>query len=284
MAIAKVLKPGNEKEPPSDRKVSIHYRLPGTGIHFVSDREHWQSIADHYEVGVKDLIWANFKTLIPEEINWYLHHYVCCDTPTEDRYNWRFTTSARSYKHLSPRAGAVFIPPKSYVFDDDDPIIGEHPLWQDMSFWFEGTIIDVVVGVIIEGNLAMRYEVKPHEWHCWPLRLKLLGRSLGWSGVSEFRTTVKTFHVDTKRFNPKATWDGKFVSASLSGLNFVMTVHDGLKQRSGSGSPVRGHFSRDLTIAMTREDSPDNVTLGFYTTPGKFALGRGGRCSANGYA
>lgn len=96
----------------------------------MADGENWESVASHYGIGVKDLIYANFKTLIPEEVNWYLHHYVKCDTPTHDRYNWRFSTSARSGG--GPRAGIIFIPPKSIVFDDDH-VIGTLPKVSESS-------------------------------------------------------------------------------------------------------------------------------------------------------
>jgi hypothetical protein len=42
-------------------------------------------------------------------VNWYLHHYVKCDTPTPDRYNWRFSTSSRNGGGFRP--GIIFIKP-----------------------------------------------------------------------------------------------------------------------------------------------------------------------------
>lgn len=111
------LKLGNEKEPPA--KVSIDYRPKDSIAHNVVDGETWQSLADRYGVDVKYLIWINFKTLDSKEINWYLHHYVCCDTPAADRYNWKFTASAQKYKTKSPRAGVIYIPPREITFEDE---------------------------------------------------------------------------------------------------------------------------------------------------------------------
>jgi len=42
-----------------------------------------------------DLIFANFKTRDPGEVNWYLHYHVGCKLPTNDLRNWRFSASAR---------------------------------------------------------------------------------------------------------------------------------------------------------------------------------------------
>lgn len=117
------LKPGNERQPPTDRLVPITYRPPNSIIHRISDGERWESVAALYSVGVKELIWENFKTGVPAEINWYLNHYVSCDTPTPDGYNWRFTTSAR--QGPSPRAGIVFIPQR---VAQQPPVTGGDPL------------------------------------------------------------------------------------------------------------------------------------------------------------
>jgi hypothetical protein len=117
------LKPGNEREPL--RKVPVDYRPPDSVVHYVSDGENWQSVADKYGVDVKALIKANFGTLVPEEVNWYLNHYVCCDTPTPDGYNWRFSSTARKHTSKSPRAGIVYVPPRDVSFEEGDTIVVE---------------------------------------------------------------------------------------------------------------------------------------------------------------
>jgi hypothetical protein len=69
------------------------------------------------------LIKANFSTLVPQEINWYLDHYVCCDKTTADGYNWRFSSTARKHRDKSPRAGIIYIPPRELVFEGDTIIV-----------------------------------------------------------------------------------------------------------------------------------------------------------------
>jgi hypothetical protein len=110
---------GNEREPTN--KVSIDYRPSGSTTHWIADGDNWGTLQERYGIPAKTIIEANFKTTVPEEINWYLHHYVNCDTTTPDRYNWRFSTSARNGP--SPRAGIIYIPPTVYVFDDDIIVI-----------------------------------------------------------------------------------------------------------------------------------------------------------------
>lgn len=117
------LKPGNEREPII--KAPKDYRPPNSIKHYVADGENWQTLADKYGIDAKTIIFANFLTLVPQEVNWYLNHYVCCDTPTADRYNWRFSSSARKYVTKSERAGIIYIPPQEIVFEDGDTIVVE---------------------------------------------------------------------------------------------------------------------------------------------------------------
>lgn len=52
-----------------------------------------------------DLIWYNFRTRDPKEVNWYMETYLGCDTITLDRKNYRFSgTNA---------PGIVYIPPSA---------------------------------------------------------------------------------------------------------------------------------------------------------------------------
>lgn len=104
------LKPGNEVEPPVSRRVPKTYVPQPSFRHVVEDGETWETVAAKFGMNVQELILANFKTLVPQEINWYLHYYVECDQPTRDRYNWTFSTSAS--KSRNPRAGVIFIPMK----------------------------------------------------------------------------------------------------------------------------------------------------------------------------
>jgi hypothetical protein len=78
--------------------------------HHVRDGESWDSLAERYGVPADAIIMANFKTLVPAEVNWYLHHYVGCKRPTRDGLNWMFSSSAVP--------GIVQIPPKTFTLEE----------------------------------------------------------------------------------------------------------------------------------------------------------------------
>jgi hypothetical protein len=118
------LLPGNEREPL--KRVAIDFRPASSVEHVVSDGDNWGTLQDRYGIPARTIIEANFKTIVPEEVNWYLHHYVNCDTTTPDRYNWRFSSTARNGP--SPRAGIIYIPPKVIVFDDDIIVVPPRPI------------------------------------------------------------------------------------------------------------------------------------------------------------
>ena len=66
-------------------------------------QEDWESVARKFGVGVKELIHFNFLTTEPDEVNWYLRHYVGCKKVSPSGNNWMFSNNA------SP--GIIYIPP-----------------------------------------------------------------------------------------------------------------------------------------------------------------------------
>jgi hypothetical protein len=84
--------------------------------HKVRDGESWHSLASRYGVAAKQIIYLNFRTLKPEEINWYLRHYVGCNRQTKDGKNWMFSSTANP--------GIIYIPPDiapAEDFEDQGP-------------------------------------------------------------------------------------------------------------------------------------------------------------------
>ena len=100
---------------PLERKpknpVAKNHVVANSVKHRVKDGESWHTLADRYGMSAEKIIRANFQTMVPEEINWYLRHYVGCNKPTRDGKNWMFSSSA------SP--GIIQIPPTNYVFEGD---------------------------------------------------------------------------------------------------------------------------------------------------------------------
>jgi hypothetical protein len=74
----------------------------------VKDGDSWESIARRIGIDVWKLIDFNFKTKDPREVNWYLRDYVGCNLPTNDKLNWRFSSSANP--------GIIYLPKKVMVF------------------------------------------------------------------------------------------------------------------------------------------------------------------------
>jgi hypothetical protein len=125
--------------------------MVGEGLtpHRVKDGESWKTLADRYGIPAETIILANFQTLKPEEVNWYLHHYVGCRKPTADGKNWMFSSSATP--------GIVQIPPKTYVFEGDT-ITVRHP-YADIDVGpFRENNTDL--GKFSHGNFDVRYDPK----------------------------------------------------------------------------------------------------------------------------
>ncbi len=77
--------------PPNRMKIKVH------------DGEMWETFAQKYNIDVEKLIYLNFQTNDHREVNWYLHHHVGCNLPTEDHKNWRFSTTADPGYILVPK-------------------------------------------------------------------------------------------------------------------------------------------------------------------------------------
>lgn len=83
----------NEREP--DNPLPADYVPEGAvATHRVSDGEDWASVAAQYNVNVDDLIYFNFHTNVPEEVNWYLRRNVGCSVSNDGDLNWAFSSSA----------------------------------------------------------------------------------------------------------------------------------------------------------------------------------------------
>ena len=70
------------------------YVPPDSKPYRVKDGDSWVTVARANSMDPWDLIFANFKTQDPAEVNWYLRHSVGCTRCTRDMRNWVFTSSA----------------------------------------------------------------------------------------------------------------------------------------------------------------------------------------------
>ena len=96
----------NESEP--DNPLPVDFVPEGSvETHRVSDGEDWASVAAQYNVKVDDLIYFNFHTNVPEEVNWYLRRNTGCNVSNDGGLNWAFSSSADP--------GFIYIPPSEVI-------------------------------------------------------------------------------------------------------------------------------------------------------------------------
>lgn len=92
---------------------------PPPGIkHPVQTGERWESVAAKYGVDVKALIYHNFKTTDPNEVNWYLSHLIGCNFST-DGLNWAFSSGLKPGYIVIP-ATTVNMEPEVYTAPESE--------------------------------------------------------------------------------------------------------------------------------------------------------------------
>ncbi|HWB04021.1 MAG TPA: hypothetical protein VG796_13420 [Verrucomicrobiales bacterium] len=103
---------------------------PAKGASYrVKDGDSWVSLAAEWGLDVWSLIYFNFRTYDPKEVNYYLGEYVGCVLPTADRKNWCFSSAAepgiiyRPLEKAGPVKGdPVRNPPMPMPGPVDDPM------------------------------------------------------------------------------------------------------------------------------------------------------------------
>ncbi len=92
---------------------------PPPGIkHYVKTGERWESVAAQHGVDVKALIYHNFKTTRPNEVNWYLRHLIGCNVST-DGLNWAFSSGIKPGYVVIP-AKTVDMEPEVYTAPESE--------------------------------------------------------------------------------------------------------------------------------------------------------------------
>jgi hypothetical protein len=101
----------NESTP--DNPLPVDFVPEGSvETHRVNDGEDWASVAAQYNVKVDDLIYFNFHTSVPEEVNWYLRRNTGCNVSNDGGLNWAFSSSADP--------GLIYIPPSEVIDMEPD--------------------------------------------------------------------------------------------------------------------------------------------------------------------
>lgn len=96
-----------EKPPTGPRLPPFWHAKHNSGIPYRPKdkpfQEDWHTVARKFDVDVKDLIWFNFQTNDPAEVNWYLRNHTGCSKVSPSGNNWMFSNSANP--------GIIYIPP-----------------------------------------------------------------------------------------------------------------------------------------------------------------------------
>lgn len=123
----------NEREPNNPLPADF---VPDGAVatHRVSDGEDWASIASQYNVKVNDLIYFNFHTNDPDEVNWYLRRTVGCNVSNNGGVDWAFSSSADP--------GVIYIPPSKVIDMEPEDITADKPVMQRIQ-----EIADTVSGI-----------------------------------------------------------------------------------------------------------------------------------------
>lgn len=95
----------NEKRPLHPVQARGLWPPPDRGYEYsVLDTDDWWSVARMFGIDVWKLIWYNFQTNVPEEVNWYLRELVGCKQETPNGRNYVF-------RGADPRKRKIYIPP-----------------------------------------------------------------------------------------------------------------------------------------------------------------------------
>ena len=103
-----------ERHPHDAILPAVWYPLHAGGFTYrVRDGDSWESVGDRFFTDTKELIFYNFLTTNPDEVNWYLRSFVGCNKVSPSGNNWMFSSSARP--------GIIFVPPADHDPIDVDP-------------------------------------------------------------------------------------------------------------------------------------------------------------------
>jgi hypothetical protein len=127
--------------------------------HRVADGEDWASVAKQYAVDVNALIYFNFHTNVPEEVNWYMRRNLGCNVSNDGDVNWAFSSSA------SP--GIIYIPPATVIsMDPEDVTVDTRTIMERLQEIAK--TIDGDPGIRIRKIMDLAAQVgSPNDEHLW---------------------------------------------------------------------------------------------------------------------
>ena len=202
----------------------IPYRPRDTPV-----QEDWASVAQKFGVGVQELIYFNFMTNKPDEVNYYLRTFVGCKKISPSGNNWMFSN------HASP--GIIYIPPP------DDTEISFSP--EEMCVWMPDDARDFMmrlaaVAQVIDGEPGKRIR-----------RLVQVIIKAGYPAAQElwyYNDMVIRVYVDWKLGNAKR----REMTKGTGGV-YPFDGESGAYSQQGSMEHNRGHWRIHTVRALFEE-------------------------------
>jgi hypothetical protein len=153
------------------------FRPAGGTPYRVTDKDDWVSVAKDHSVDVKTLIYFNFHTNIPEEVNWYLRRHVGCKKSRDHGLNWAFSSDALP--------GIIFIPPGAKrVPPPRSVVVPWEPLPDDAKDRFNKALD------ALEHKVNASSDKRSWRYLCWirALRAGADDRVIEWSKICPAKT------------------------------------------------------------------------------------------------
>lgn len=223
------LEPGfkPKMKPPTSVPALAHWPPEGhRGWHRVKLGENWLSVAMFKLIpDVWDLIYFNFRTMDPKEVNTYLRHYVGCWKSAPDGKNFRFTDE--------DDPGHVYIPPYGWKRGDYDlpfhaevrslleKSVARFPYLVLGNYHVTPTDLTHVIMAMREGRIGVVHDhaiSTPAEWR-WKVNVMAI-RDLGissWTGRNHLIHEATHAIVDYKKFEIWG-WQNEFLAYTTMAL------------------------------------------------------------------
>jgi hypothetical protein len=218
----------------------------------VLDTDDWWKVAKSHNMDVWDLIDFNFKTRVPEEVNWYLRELVGCMVPSLDKNNYSFRGADRSKRKIYVPISLAFVPPPPSISPKTklDKVIED--LWiesgnsqDDRQHRFECMLVTIQEGV--DDRVILWNHIAPD--HQTPAPAHLVRRRD--RSISASATDPKWLNDNIKT---KADVDNQPTGNGLGFGRFVTSLRKALEELQPNLLMFRGFHDQIIETHKTLEN------------------------------
>ncbi len=249
----------------------------------VKDGDSWVSLAAEWGLDVWSLIYFNFKTYDPTEVNYYLQEYVGCVLPTADRKNWCFSSAADPgviYRPLE-KAGPVKGEPVKYP-PMPTPVPGDDPMKSPGSGNWIGIGVKGSGHVIAAGaDTATIFAISMDDYRDWmmlQITTTRVGPGLGLSGGLVVCGIGNCYDPRNMRGWPVGGWDfqvavGTKWNSMIKIAGKAAPLLEALKQGSDATNLInKTVFTPQVCDRIVNEAKNGFAALGLFPREGQYDL------------